>query len=437
MLQGLLIFSVVALGAAQILFAYRSIRQKSFADHEFFYLSVPLSALSVHTLVEPGDMLYFNLAMSAACLALYYRGHLIHIETTTKERVASIAFHQQMIEVLRQLSFEAREGINNIILQTDMIVDDPQGDPTPYCQGIRDASLNMLRAVDRYVTLQQIVEGVQLKKSDTTIQQLNDAVANSFRNPTGSRQLFFHSPDSIAIMQTNPTLLSQAILDIVNRDQYQKLDFSLHVYNTIRGQDRFTNIDIRGFTQDIDKLDKAHNRFKQFDYSEFRFVVNIAESLGGGFLVKDLNQESPFFTIYIPRKASTKPETFQDDLVDSVLVVDDDPEVMNLIADFIESYGIKSIRANEGGQALELYQKNKPQCVITDVKMPRMTGIELAEKIKPDSCTVIGISGAPENESNSSKRKTAFDTFHQKPPDLNLIVKEVQEAIDRSKKLKS
>lgn len=64
----------------------------------------------------------------------------------------------------------------------------------------------------------------------------------------------------------------------------------------------------------------------------------------------------------------------------TILVVDDDPEVREIVAEFLSDFGHEVLSASGGAEAMEILGKtSKLDLVITDVRMPDISGIELAE----------------------------------------------------------
>ncbi|MCK1368016.1 response regulator [Bradyrhizobium sp. 62] len=65
----------------------------------------------------------------------------------------------------------------------------------------------------------------------------------------------------------------------------------------------------------------------------------------------------------------------------TVLLVDDDPAVLDVIASMLEEIGCRVVRARSGSEALELLQRHEQiSILITDINMPNMDGHELAER---------------------------------------------------------
>jgi CheY-like chemotaxis protein len=64
-----------------------------------------------------------------------------------------------------------------------------------------------------------------------------------------------------------------------------------------------------------------------------------------------------------------------------ILIVDDEPHVSLLLKQFLERAGYSVVTALNGEQALTLLAEQVPDVLITDVQMPKMSGIELCEAI--------------------------------------------------------
>lgn len=73
---------------------------------------------------------------------------------------------------------------------------------------------------------------------------------------------------------------------------------------------------------------------------------------------------------------SAKPERL---CAPAILVVDDEPEVRAVVAEFLEDFGYRVLLADSAGQALALLRDTPSiELLLTDIRMPEMSGIELA-----------------------------------------------------------
>ncbi|MDE2007922.1 MAG: response regulator [Rhodospirillales bacterium] len=80
----------------------------------------------------------------------------------------------------------------------------------------------------------------------------------------------------------------------------------------------------------------------------------------------------------------------------TILVVDDDPEVREIVAEILEDYGHRVLPADGGAEALRILEdRPEIELVITDVRMPDISGLELAARARRarEGLKVILISG--------------------------------------------
>ena len=105
----------------------------------------------------------------------------------------------------------------------------------------------------------------------------------------------------------------------------------------------------------------------------------------------------------------------------SVLLVDDNQELLDLLHESITSWGHESKTAVDGVDALEKLTENRFDIVITDIHMPRMDGLELMKHISADfpQADVIAITGYPTRYSFSDIVKVGANDFIIKPFSLN------------------
>jgi CheY-like chemotaxis protein len=73
--------------------------------------------------------------------------------------------------------------------------------------------------------------------------------------------------------------------------------------------------------------------------------------------------------------------------VATVLIVDDEQPLRELLADVLEAAGHRVIHAHHGQQALEQVARERPDLVISDVMMPVLNGRILCQRLKADPAT--------------------------------------------------
>lgn len=121
---------------------------------------------------------------------------------------------------------------------------------------------------------------------------------------------------------------------------------------------------------------------------------------------------------------------------DRILIVDDEEIICHVLERRLTKEGYLCITAQNGKEALTHFYKNSFSLIISDIKMPEMTGIELLQKVKAidPRMKMIMVTAYPEIDlAVNAMRQGAYD-FIIKPADLDLIVMSVKKALD-SKRL--
>ena len=116
-----------------------------------------------------------------------------------------------------------------------------------------------------------------------------------------------------------------------------------------------------------------------------------------------------------------------------ILVIDDERSIRNSMKDILQYEGHDVVLAENGMEGLVSVKSEKPDIVFCDIKMPKMEGIEVLERIKEFSTDtpVIMISGhGTIDTAIEAIRKGAYD-FIEKPLDLNRLLITIKNATDK------
>ncbi|AFC23502.1 sigma-54-dependent transcriptional regulator [Saprospira grandis] len=117
-----------------------------------------------------------------------------------------------------------------------------------------------------------------------------------------------------------------------------------------------------------------------------------------------------------------------------ILIIDDEESIRNVLRDILEMEDYKVDEAKDGINALSKLKKGGYDAVICDIKMPKMDGMEVLERVQilqPD-LPVIMISGHGDIDTAvETVKKGAFD-YISKPPDLNRLLITIRNALDKS-----
>jgi len=113
-----------------------------------------------------------------------------------------------------------------------------------------------------------------------------------------------------------------------------------------------------------------------------------------------------------------------------ILVVDDDPVVAKSFDRVLASKGYAVITATSGEEALLKLQTEKYDAVFTDIKMPGMSGIEVAQQVKASQpwmpVVIVTGYGSPDNEAQAAK--AGVSDFLRKPLTPEMIEQSAERA---------
>ncbi|MGE5693077.1 MAG: response regulator [Candidatus Zixiibacteriota bacterium] len=106
-----------------------------------------------------------------------------------------------------------------------------------------------------------------------------------------------------------------------------------------------------------------------------------------------------------------------------VLIVDDNPNMSNLLSDMLEVFDFASQRADDGEEALSLLHEEDFSLLITDLRMPKMTGLDLLKAVKDKfpKLPVVVITGYSTEATEQQLLDAKADGFLNKPFRMNDI----------------
>ena len=109
-----------------------------------------------------------------------------------------------------------------------------------------------------------------------------------------------------------------------------------------------------------------------------------------------------------------------------VVVVDDDHDVAEVLAEIMKSNGYEVRVAHDGLVALALVEQYKPHCVLLDVNLPGMDGGELSRRLRErygDDLILVAVTGWGESDKRVSDAFGRVDHYLQKPVDVQMLSK--------------
>jgi two-component system alkaline phosphatase synthesis response regulator PhoP len=122
-----------------------------------------------------------------------------------------------------------------------------------------------------------------------------------------------------------------------------------------------------------------------------------------------------------------------------ILVVDDDPDLVESVSMKLESENFVVEKAYDGAEALDKIKEKKPDLVLLDVMMPKKNSYELCDELKEDAqykdiivilLTAVGDAVTSTNYTHMDGKTNMADDFIPKPIDLDKLVEIVRDNLE-------
>jgi RNA polymerase sigma factor (sigma-70 family) len=117
----------------------------------------------------------------------------------------------------------------------------------------------------------------------------------------------------------------------------------------------------------------------------------------------------------------------------TVFVVDDDPSALKAVCYLIETDGLRVEGFPSAAAFLKAYSSDRPGCLLLDVRMPEMSGLELQAALRRSGTTlpIVMISGHGDVATCAQSFRAGALDFLEKPTDDKVLLARIREAIER------
>jgi DNA-binding response OmpR family regulator len=114
----------------------------------------------------------------------------------------------------------------------------------------------------------------------------------------------------------------------------------------------------------------------------------------------------------------------------TILVADDDPQILQMVATHLAGQGYKVLQAKDGVEAVRCAQKEHPDLVVLDVMMPQMNGWEVARALRADPKSkdigIVMLTAIGENINQLASPMYGADAVVDKPFDFAELRKKIE-----------
>jgi len=312
---------------------------------------------------------------------------------------------------LANMSHELRTPMNAILGYSEMLMEEAedleQEEFIPDLKKINQAGTHLLALINDVLDLSKIESGkMEAFAEDIDVDILLDEVVATARplvDKNGNR-LEIERGKQLGTAHQDLTKIRQSLFNLLsNAAKFtHEGQITLRVQRTQEGGADWLTFAVSdtGIGIPEDKIDHVFEEFSQADESTTRDYggtgLGLAISrrfcrlLGGNLTVKSQPGEGSTFTILLPATlpGSATPETRGEALpaktAATVLVIDDDPEVREIIERSLSSDGITVVTATSGEEGLRLAHEIQPAAITLDVMMPDMDGWTVLRALKAD-----------------------------------------------------
>ena len=344
------------------------------------------------------------------------------VRTTDEARLAAEQANQLKSSFLANMSHELRTPMNAIIGYTEMLLED-LGDRDDIdgseqmvqdLERIRSSGKHLLALINDVLDLSKIEAGkMQLSLETFSVQSLLTDVIDTVRPlvARNANSLQLVVPDDPVSMHADLTRLRQSLFNLLsNAAKFtDKGTITLEV-----GIDRGPSPRIRfavtdtGIGMTPEQLGRVFEDFAQADSSTSRrfggtglglsISRRFCRMMGGDITVHSTAGVGSTFTIDLPLQVSehaevatpapaATPATEPPPVGDLVLIVDDDPGMLDLLGRLLARDGYRVATAASGEEGIELTRSLHPKAVVLDVLMPHLDGWAVLSALKNDEDT--------------------------------------------------
>lgn len=122
-----------------------------------------------------------------------------------------------------------------------------------------------------------------------------------------------------------------------------------------------------------------------------------------------------------------------------LLLIDDDPNLILLVKDYLEFHGYEVLTASNGREALVILEADIPDMIICDVMMPEMDGYSLVKSVRQDPRTswipVLFLSAKGQSQDRVKGLSTGADIYMVKPFEPEELVAQVESSLKQASRL--
>ena len=328
-------------------------------------------------------------------------------------RAAAEQANQTKSEFLANMSHELRTPLNAIIGYAQILEEDAedagQDAMLPDLKKIESAGKHLLGLINDILDLSKIEAGrMEVYLEPVSIPALAEEV-RTLTAPLAANNgnvVEVKVAPGVGAIQTDQTKLKQSLLNLVsNACKFTKdgrVVLEVRVEPADQGDSIVFEVSDSGIGMTREQQDRLFQAFSQADASTTRrfggtglglaITKRLCNLLGGDVEVASEEGKGSRFIIRLPLRAAESwntvegpsPATSGPDQAATILLIDDDPQVHDLLGQMLGREGYRVEHATSGPDALTMVQKVRPSAILLDVMMPQVDGWTVLSALKRD-----------------------------------------------------
>ena len=384
-------------------------------------------------------------------------------EELQKSETALRAAARQKDEFLATLAHELRNPLAPIRTGLDLLMQIQA--PQTQIAGKTLAAMNrqldhIVRLIDDLLDVSRISRGVlELKKEVTNLAALIQTSLETFRpvfEQRGIKLVVTAAPQITAIV--DPTRISQIIGNLLhNASKFTQNGGTVRVELELIGGDAIVRITDNGVGIPSDQIDRVFEMFARIERTASKgdrgagiglaLAKRLARMHGGDLSAWSAGENrGTTFTVGIPGAAvvpitiETAPEKLGSIVTGAmldILLIEDNDDVADTLAAWLETLGHRVTVARTGPKGLEMALTLKPQLVLCDIGLPEMDGVEVCQRVRQAATDfrpmMVALTGWGKEEDRMRTKDAGFDHHLVKPVALDTLSKLIASVPDRSK----
>ena len=117
---------------------------------------------------------------------------------------------------------------------------------------------------------------------------------------------------------------------------------------------------------------------------------------------------------------------------EKILVVDDERDIVKVVAAYLEKEGYSTLSSYDGESALRLFREHRPDLVVLDILMPRIDGLEFCRRVRSESRTpIIILSALAQEDDRLAGLELGADDYVVKPFSPRELVARIRAVLRR------